>query len=46
MDWRLIWKCISSAHLVDVVRKVMGMLSAYAALFNWAKSKIAVPIVL
>jgi hypothetical protein len=46
MDWRLIWKCISSALLVDVEKKAMRMLSAYAALINCVKSKHAVPIVL
>jgi hypothetical protein len=46
MDWRLIWKYISSALLVDVEKKAVRMFSAYAALFNCVKSKHAVPVVL
>jgi hypothetical protein len=46
MEWRLIWKYIHAALLVDVEKKAMRMLSAYAALINCVKSKHAVPIVL
>jgi len=45
MDWRFLWKYVSSALLVDV-EKAMRMFSAYAALNNCVKTKHAVPIVL
>jgi len=40
MDWRLIWKYISSALLLDVEKKAMRMLSAYATLINCVKANM------
>jgi len=45
MDWRFIWKYISSALLVDV-EKAMKIFSAYATLINCVKTKHGVSIVL